>query len=107
MAGNERIVGRQDASGMWSAWFASDPLGARSAESPFAAVGRLLEDVCQPLNQWDTDGLSDAESMGSFEIRPLSVCPDCGGSGQYVGFSSIDVCQTCAGTGKRGAQYAL
>lgn len=32
--------------------------------------------------------------------KPAEECPDCKGSGQYVGFSVIDDCQTCGGLGR-------
>lgn len=31
---------------------------------------------------------------------PGKICPDCKGSGEYVGFSVVDDCKTCHGTGR-------
>jgi RecJ-like exonuclease len=33
-------------------------------------------------------------------------CPDCKGSGKYVGLQAVEVCETCAGTGGR-ARYGI
>lgn len=30
---------------------------------------------------------------------PVSYCPDCKGTGQYVGFVKVETCTTCLGRG--------
>lgn len=30
---------------------------------------------------------------------PRETCPDCGGSGKYVGLNAVEDCETCGGMG--------
>jgi hypothetical protein len=34
----------------------------------------------------------------------MATCPDCNGSGQYVGFSTVEDCRTCGGSGQAKVQ---
>lgn len=47
-------------------------------------------------------GLLDAHAMRSIVITgAVGPCPDCRGTGQYVGLVETDVCRTCGGDGTR------
>lgn len=89
---------------LWSAYF-SDAPGAMHRGSRFsAAVSRLLESA--PERQiWPTMLVADndASTPGrlEFTIRRTgsAPCPDCHGTGQYVGLTLTEPCRTCGGTG--------
>ena len=34
-----------------------------------------------------------------FRLKRGDVCPDCGGSGKYVGLLAVEKCGTCGGSG--------
>lgn len=55
-------------------------------------------DASGVLNCYD-DIRPKGEPIGT-SISATSPCPDCNGSGKYVGLSSIDDCSKCQGKGK-------
>lgn len=42
-------------------------------------------------------------------FKSFDMCPDCKGSGDYVGFTSIDFCSNCEGAGwvEKGSGLSL
>lgn len=99
---HERIIhGSCDASGHWSARFADVPQVSYGGRTTAEAISRLLQTLRDPdLYMWP---LSDhaAVDAGTFAIAVGSApCPDCNGSGRYVGFQAVEPCGTCEGRGR-------
>lgn len=91
--------------GHWSAWFSDAPESAYGGEWPADAIRALLwahpeRGVIPEQITSDDDALRDGhlEFLLSTSLPP---CPDCGGSGRYVGLNSVDVCRACHGSGRR------
>lgn len=94
-----RIVCEQIEPDHWMAWFATDPEIAFDGESPLRAVVRLLD---------NTPGV-DARALvpdsartrdGHLEFVLRIPCPDCRGTGEYVGLIEVGPCTTCGGAGR-------
>lgn len=99
---HERIIhGSRDASGRWSVRFADTPHVSYGGRTSAEAISRLLQTLRDSdVYMWP---LSDhaAVEAGSFAIAVGSApCPDCNGSGQYVGFQAVEPCRTCQGCGR-------
>ena len=100
----ERIIhGNRDASGHWLAWFAESPQIAFGGESAIEAISRILATMQPPCDLQDIWPLTDLQLLvsGRFEFAVGSApCPDCGGSGKYVGFQAVEPCGACEGRGR-------
>jgi hypothetical protein len=93
-----RIIA-EDNLGQWSAWFTRAPGAIARGPSMKSAVAQLVQ----------THGLDPASvtlmyhGIGprrhEFRIRS-TVCPECRGSGQYVGLTTVESCQRCDGYGR-------
>jgi hypothetical protein len=99
-----RIIVERDKGGLWAAWFSGWPEDVQIGRSQGEAVRRLLyrtRDRRIPARDIVID--SGACRDGHLEFIVVTTeqetCPDCRGSGQYVGLSVIESCQTCKGTG--------
>lgn len=99
VTGNCQIIAHRDHR-HWSAWFADAPRDATCGTSPRHAVERLLN--AHPERGLTLDALvAEAGWERGKELRFLAparrTCPDCGGSGKYVGLQAVDLCRTCRG----------
>lgn len=82
--------------GHWSAWLDMEPHVSFGGDSAAVAATRLLE----------AKGIDPAlvQAVGGptttrMELRiPTDPCPDCKGTGKYIGFNSIEDCRTCGGS---------
>lgn len=103
-----RIIVEQAPGGTdWTARFADDPHCAKWGQTTRLAVRNLLAAHPQRLPsrytlQMDRNGYQP----GHIEIVVLSadeaaVCPECRGSGRYVGLNVVEPCAVCGGTGRR------
>lgn len=84
----------------WSAWFADAPDEATCGTSPRHALERLL--FAHPERGLTLDSLiAEAGWERGRELRYLAparrICPDCRGSGTYIGLQAVDECRTCLG----------
>lgn len=84
--------------GHWSAWVKSDPATAFGGRDAREAVKRLCSqlglDVRCLAPEWQ------GCHAGRMEFVYGKVCPDCRGSGRYVGLNTADDCASCDGTGR-------
>ena len=85
--------------GHWSATFEGHPeLGFRG-DHPVIALSRLLES----LDNFDPNKLTPVEDRTT-DSRMVFVigdeCPDCKGSGEYVGLNQVTPCTRCDGYGR-------
>lgn len=94
-----RIVCEQIEPNHWTAWFTNQPETAYDGASPLRAVVRLLD---------HTPGV-DARSLvpdssrtrdGHLEFVLNRECPDCRGTGEYIGLCEVSPCKTCGGSGR-------
>lgn len=91
-----RIIAEKDPQGHWSAWFAGNPCCAFGGEHPADAVKRLLHEYGHDPAMIEADYTANREGHMEFTIG-AKVCPECGGSGKYVGLNAVDVCRACGG----------
>lgn len=100
----KRIIrGESDADGHWSVWFTDAPQTAFGGPSPLEALARLFATLDPPIDFRDIQPLTDWPSTipGFFEVSLGSnPCPDCNGSGRYVGFQAVEQCVRCQGRGR-------
>ena len=99
-----RIVAEQ-VHGHWSARFADPSLpDSYGGSDALDAVRRLIEnsphlgitlDDFEP--DWDHCSTCRVELV--MVCPPGKTCPDCGGTGKYVGLNVVEGCATCGGTG--------
>ena len=90
----------------WRAWFADDPADWTVGSLPGLALKRVLaakSERVPPLYKVHSDSERSTEYHLEFLIGPeipeTEHCPDCNGSGEYVGFIVIEACKRCSGTG--------
>jgi hypothetical protein len=109
--GTRVIVHRADATRQWSAWFVDQPHETAAAPNAADAVWQLLKNWGVDLGTAhilpDRDKCSS--ELGHFEMLDLPhkiPCPDCKGSGTYVGLSVVESCRRCGGN-KTIARSAL
>lgn len=94
-----RIIAEQDRSGHWTAWFADDPCHAYGGDTAATAVVRLLEAS-------GGDSMAITADYSSSDQRHMEFvlggdhCPDCCGSGLYVGLNAVEDCRRCCGSGR-------
>jgi hypothetical protein len=85
--------------GQWTAWELSHPDVAYSGEAPSAAIRKLFEALgldCSKIIVKPNQRPNRLE----FAIRD-EPCPDCKGTGRYVGLNAVEKCATCGGAGRR------
>ena len=96
------LIQRDPRSNDWVARFKDDPNCHYRSASPEAALNGLLRRNLHKLPA--QYGVAEVESnywKGLIEavVFPKTACPDCNGSGKYVGLNVIEACATCGGTG--------
>lgn len=100
----ERIIcGERHPSGYWVAWLADMPQNAIGGGSAVEALSRILATMEPPCDLQDIWPLTNLQLLvsGSFEFAVGSApCPDCKGSGRYVGFQAVEPCGSCEGRGR-------
>ena len=83
----------------WSAYFADSPETAFGGEWPAEAIQRLAATV-PGLDVENITADHERSSDGRLVFVLGKVCSDCGGSGEYVGFNSVEKCGVCGGSGR-------
>ena len=84
--------------GHWTAWFETHPETAFGGDRAAVAVARLVESV--GIDPGAVEAEYDAATLTHMEFRvPAGPCPDCKGTGRYVGLAATEPCQTCKGFG--------
>ena len=100
----ERIIhGERDHTGHWTAWFADIPQTAFGGGSAIEALSRIVATMHPPCDLQDIWPLTDLQLLvsGRFEFAVGSACcPQCNGSGRYVGFQAVEPCGACEGRGR-------
>lgn len=96
------LIQRDPRSTDWIARFKDDPNCHYRSASPEAALNGLLRR--NPHKLPPHYGVAEVESnywKGLIEavVFAKTPCPDCNGTGKYVGLNVIEACATCAGTG--------
>ena len=80
----------------WSAWFESKPTVAFGGDTAAKAATRLLEAHGIDPSQVQASG---NPTISRLELRiSTAPCPDCGGSGKYIGLNSVETCKGCGGS---------
>lgn len=97
-----RIIAKRTQSGDWSAWFDGRPQVVFRGSTARQAASRLVDQVLgrdavelQPLVRSKANGTV----IFAGEARRVP-CPDCDGSGSYVGLTVVEPCDVCGGTGR-------
>ena len=100
-----RIIAERDAGGLWTAWFEELPDEIQVGRSQGEAVRRLLyrtRDRRVPAKDIWIDPAACRDGHLEFVVvteDKRNPCPDCNGSGKYIGLTVIEPCQTCQGSG--------
>lgn len=100
-----RIIAERDTGGLWTAWFDELPDEIQVGRSQGEAVRRLLyrtRDRRIPAKDIWIDPAACRDGHLEFVVvteDKKNPCPDCHGSGQYIGLTVIEACQTCQGSG--------
>ena len=96
---NLRIIAERDPHGNWSAWFDGRPQWAYGGDEAATAVSRLA--YSREIDPGTLSADYDACQDGHMEFTlGGQTCPDCGGTGKYIGFLEVGNCETCDGSGK-------
>lgn len=83
----------------WSAIFEGHPELRFRGDHPVIALSRLLES----LENFDPNSLVPVEERTTDDRLVFVIgneCPDCNGSGQYIGLNEISDCRRCSGHGR-------
>lgn len=100
---SERIIhGERDAAEHWVAWFVDTPQGVHGGCTSAEALSRVLRTLPAKAVWWNITRTSDQPGNGEDQFEVVvrfEPCPDCGGSGQYVGLNAIEDCRSCGGRG--------
>lgn len=93
-----RIITEENPQGRWTAWFDGKLAGASQGENAAHAVRHLVE----------FSGCDDSALLADFKrctdthqefILDGILCPECLGSGRYIGLTRIEDCNNCGGSG--------
>jgi hypothetical protein len=89
-------------SGDWNAWLAGHPQHAFGGDSSATALARFLDKCGWSDLQVVADEYASSLDGAHFEFivrhaGPKQTCPDCGGSGKYVGLHAVETCRRCGG----------
>lgn len=100
------VLTRQPEGSSWIARLADSPAAEFVGRSPAEALGYLLRgngwamsDVVLNMDP-DRSNISAGHAEVLITLRRPGlekVCPDCRGSGQYVGLSVVETCHACGG----------
>lgn len=83
----------------WMAWQDSFPCLSFGGDTAVAAVSRLCEGV--GIDPETLAGRYSTLTRDRMEFTEASgPCPDCGGSGKYIGLNAVEDCATCFGVGR-------
>ena len=93
----------------WVAWFEDEPENGYGGETPIAAVQRLLNGRAERVPEFH--GIRAVGSLSrrrrrEFILYPKvarTLCPECRGTGKYVGLSVVEDCRACGGSGRAEA----
>ena len=98
-----RVLAFRAPDGRWRAWLDAEPDVCVSDRTARAAAMQLVEGT----PGLDPGSLEIVERSGGSGFVVFAVsraestpCPDCGGSGQYVGLVVVESCRSCGGTGR-------
>lgn len=83
--------------GHWTAWEVPRPEVAFGGDAPAVALGRLFDNLGVDHSRVE-GGFSEHGERLEFVI-PDAECPECGGTGKYVGLNAVEVCERCGGLG--------
>ena len=83
----------------WTAWFAdSPPETAFGGEWPADAIQQLVATVPGlDVESITADHERSSDDRLVFVPTDSGVCPECGGSGEYVGLNAVETCGVCGG----------
>jgi|GEM_PF-6412727 hypothetical protein len=84
--------------GHWSAWQKSNPETALGGSDAVMAVKRLCTTIGLNVQSLAVDRTECRADHLEFVVG--TQCEDCGGSGQYVGLNTVEVCGACGGSGR-------
>ena len=93
-----KIIAQKDETGNWAAWGTDHPEIGFGGDSAAIAVTRLLEAVGENVDSWAADYTASGQDRIEF-FRVGGPCPDCNGSGRYVGLLAVEDCGLCRGSG--------
>lgn len=98
-----RIICEQTEPNQWLAWVEGNIGQAFPGPTATAAT----EGLAESLDGVSPDSLVIVKSesrLGRFVFTADTTCPDCKGSGQYVGLVETGDCKSCGGSGRTGGQ---
>lgn len=102
--GEQRILVESLTVDIWAACFKGREQDPCYGQSPRDAVQSLLNanpDCGLSLGDLVENPASRRKNRIECLARERIVCPDCRGSGKYIGFTVIEPCRACHGSGRR------
>lgn len=101
--GSVQIHAWRDEDGHWSASFDEHPEFAFGADSAVLAAKRLVRSA----EDLDESTLRTVYRSEDGRLAALTVrrsggggCPECGGTGRYIGLAVVEECRACGGSGR-------
>lgn len=96
------IVARLPVVGHWSAYFQDTPGKSFAGPTADIALGRLAESL-SAFGTFRMEQVGGSEQSGLLEVDLIPLaglpCPDCRGTGEYVGLTTREKCRKCGGRG--------
>lgn len=88
----------------WVAWFDDAPESAYGGLRPVDAIDALLSAHPERgVVRSQVFALHEAVRVDHLEFlvsAATETCPECKGSGRYVGLQAVEQCRTCGGSGR-------
>lgn len=94
-----RIVCEQLVPDHWLAWIEGRTESASTGESAAQAIEQLVETL-PGVESESLTIIKRASRMGRYVFAVDAACPDCKGTGQYVGLVAVENCRMCEGLGR-------
>ena len=101
------IIEQTQNSAGWLAWFADRPHDTCPGQNTKLAVKKLLDSHPDRVpNDYKLRVDKNRSHNGHFELtlwgqtESAALCPECNGSGNYVGLNVVESCHGCDGSGQ-------
>lgn len=100
-----RLIATRSPDGDWNCHIEGRPKFVMRGRQPLDAMSKICSMAGfmhggYAVAESGPDRVVYAWSWGALFAKLRKPCPDCGGSGNYVGLAVVEECRTCAGSGR-------